>query len=117
VSVAINNPGGGYAPPPAAAPAVNFVNAVGDATGQGAAASATVNPAGQISAVTVANNGGGSGYTAPPQVQIGAPPAGGTQATAVVPQVLYTGIVGSIGGKSATLVRGKMTPEDDVVVR
>jgi|CZKU01.1.fsa_nt_gi uncharacterized linocin/CFP29 family protein len=59
---------------------------------------------------------GGSGYTSAPLVTI-VGPAGALGAAAVVPQILYTGIVVSLGGNTMDLVRGKMSHEEDVIVR
>jgi len=47
-------------------------------------------------------------------VTLGGP---GTGATAVVPQILYTGILLSLGGNTMDLVRGKMSEHEDVIVR
>ena len=53
------------------------------AGGNQATATATINPAGIITAITLgAGIGAGTGYTAPPTITIAAPPAGGTQAVA-----------------------------------
>ncbi len=81
----ITNPGSGYTAPPA----ITITPAVGDITGYGATAQATIDPTtGAVTAITLTTVG--SSYTAAPTVTIGPPPAGGTQATATA--TLYTAL-------------------------
>lgn len=70
--------GSGYAPPPAAPPAVTI--AAAPAGGVTATAVATVSAAGTVSLVTITN--WGSGYVTTPSITI-APPGAGVTATAV----------------------------------
>ena len=139
--VQITNPGSGYT----TAPQVTFQPALGDTTGGGATgiatvqggavtgvtvtnagskytaapivvfgqatASATVSAAGAIAGVTVTYPGAGYLSVSPPSVTIG-----GSATLGVVP-ILYTGFVVSLGGNTMDLVRGKMTADEDVIVR
>ena len=69
----------------------------------GAAATATLSNTG-ISAITVTAGGGGYSSTSPPTVIIGAPPSGGTQAsaTAVVTNGVVTGFTNIVPGSGYT---------------
>lgn len=78
-SIAVDAEGAGYLIDEP--PAVTITRAGGDTTGFGAEAVAVVDTDGSISAIVVTNPG--QGYTLPPLVTIAAPPAGGTQATAL----------------------------------
>jgi hypothetical protein len=115
--VNITNPGSGYSTS-GPGPTVTF----------GAATATATISAGIVTSVTVTNPS--TGYTSPPtppsppawQVIIAPPPAvggaaAGSQATAIVPLILYTGFVVSLGGNTMDIVRGKMNAHDDVVVR
>ena len=100
--VNVTNPGAGYA----AVPTVNFGAATATATIVG----------GSVNAVMITSPG--SGYTAAPAVTITAvAPDRGAGATAIVPPILYTGFVVSLGGNTMDLVRGKMNSDEDVIVR
>jgi hypothetical protein len=76
-----------------------------------AVATATTSAAGVVTGVTITNPG--SGYKSVPSVTV----SGGTGAVLVVPQILYTGIMVSLGGNTMDLVRGKMNHDEDVMVR
>jgi uncharacterized linocin/CFP29 family protein len=117
VAVVVTNGGSGYDPanPPNVVIGQQF-DAKKNKVGTQASATAIVNANGAITGITVKN--GGTGYTSPPTVTIDQPPAkGGTQATAIVPQIVATGVVVSLGGNTMDLVRGKMSQDEDVVVR
>jgi hypothetical protein len=105
--VAITNGGSGYN----AVPSVTIAGAGGSTAG----AAATIS-GGAVIGVTITSPG--SGYTSPPSVTIAAPTgANPVTATAVVPSTLYTGFVVSLGGNTMDLVRGRMTADEDVIVR
>lgn len=90
VSVVITNSGSGYT----AAPAVTF-NPPGG-TGTTALGTANIDAAGRVVSITISNPG--SGYTGDPgALTIGAPPAGGVQATA---NAFYSGQ--SVGNVNVT---------------
>jgi hypothetical protein len=121
-AILVTNGGAGYNPPPAPPPAVAIdplPPPVGGAPpGVPATAVATVSAGGVVTAITVTDQG--SGYAATPNVAIDAPPGaavGPVPATAEVAPVLYTGFVVSLGGNTMDLVRGRMTADEDVVVR
>ncbi len=61
--------------------------------------------------MTVTYPGAGYFSLSPPSVIIG-----GSATLAVVP-ILYAGFVVSLGGNTMDLVRGKMTADEDVIVR
>ncbi len=83
-------------------------------TGGGTTATATATVlGGVVTAITILN--GGSNYAVAPNVNITG--GGGSGAQAVVPQILYTGIVVSLGGNTMDLVRGRMSHDEDVIVR
>jgi hypothetical protein len=117
VAVVVTNGGSGYDPnnPPPNVSIGQQVDAKKNKVGTQASATATVGANGAITGVTIMN--GGTGYTSPPTVTIDAPPKGGTQATAIIPQIVATGVVVSLGGNTMDLVRGKMIQDEDVVVR
>jgi hypothetical protein len=105
-TIKVTNGGTGYT----SAPTVTI--AAPPAGGTQATATATFS-GGAVTGITVTVNG--SGYTSVPAVTISG--GGGTGATAVVPQILYTGVLLSIGGNTMDLVRGKMSEHEDVIVR
>ncbi|MCM2356767.1 MAG: multicopper oxidase domain-containing protein [Geobacteraceae bacterium] len=91
-------------------PAVTITPAVGDVTGHGATATATIDPAtGAVIAVTLDTVG--SGYTAAPTVTIAPPPPGGVQAIATA--AIYTALT-EVGMVPAALTAGfpAMWPTD-----
>jgi FtsP/CotA-like multicopper oxidase with cupredoxin domain len=92
-SVNVTAGGSGYTEP-----MINFVNAVSDTTGTGAAAQAT----GVVDRIVL--NSMVSGYTTAPTVTIAPPTGGGTQAkaTAIVTNGFVTGITLTNGGSGYT---------------
>ena len=76
VSINVEYAGGGYAVPPAAAPAVRVVP-VNGGPGSGALATATIGSNGRVSFITV--TAPGSGYTSLPRIEIDAPPTVATE--------------------------------------
>jgi hypothetical protein len=76
------------------------------------AATATV-AGGAVKGITVTTPG--AGYTSIPNVKITG--GAGAGAVTVVPQILFTGILLSLGGNTMDLVRGKMSEHEDVIVR
>jgi hypothetical protein len=100
--------GTGYTSPPTVAIAAPT------GTGGGTTATATANVlGGVVTSITITN--GGTNYVASPSVTLTG--GAGSGAQAVVPQLLYTGIVVSLGGNTMDLVRGKMSHDEDVIVR
>ncbi len=92
VGAAVTATGSGYT----SAPAVSFSGG----GGTGAAGFASIDPTGIVTSVTITNSG--TAYTTAPTITLGAPPAGGSQATA-------TGIVGendNAAGEFAILSTG-----------
>jgi hypothetical protein len=106
-TIRVTNGGSGYT----VAPTVTI-----DSPKSGTQAKATaVVSGGAVTAIKITD--GGSGYTSVPSVTIDSSTTGGSGATAIVPTILYTGIVVSLGGNTMDLVRGKMSHEEDVIVR
>jgi hypothetical protein len=128
--VTITDTGGG-----SGATATATINATGAVTavnvtqqGSGYTAATTVVAFGQATATATVSSGAvtaitvtyaGAGYTSgtAPNVTVAPPAAGGTDALASVPTILYTGFVVSLGGNTMDLVRGKMNGNEDVIVR
>lgn len=107
-TIKVTSGGTGYT----SAPTVTIDAPTGGGGGTTATATATV-LGGAVTAITITN--GGSNYVAIPKVTITG--GGGSGAQAVVPQILYTGVVVSLGGNTMDLVRGKMSHDEDVIVR
>jgi uncharacterized linocin/CFP29 family protein len=112
-SVKVTAGGAGYL----VAPTVNFVGGgAGGAAPPTIATAVAVLTGNAVTSINITNSG--SGYISVPAVTV-TPAVGdpGVGATAVVPTVLYSGFVVSLGGNTMDLVRGKMSADEDVVVR
>jgi hypothetical protein len=112
--IAVLTGGSGYSPNAPPNVTISKPTVVG---GTQAQASALVSAGGVVTAVIVKTIG--SGYTNVPTVSIDPPPAGAgaSAANVAIPTIQYTGFVVSLGGNTMDLVRGKMTADEDVIVR